>query len=309
MSKYDELNKAPTLIPTGHSIPGFRMRTHLLSSLIEEIITERRMQFRARTDIQIESNLGPASYGLFATIDPVEFKNALTNLIINSVEASNHGGQISVEMQSTAGGFIEITVTDKGCGIPEEILPRLMRKGASFGKSNGHGIGLYHARKAIESWNGTIRIDSTPDKGTRVFILLPKAEPPEWFVPELKVTPNTEVVVIDDDPSIHEVWKERLNGIRLHHFQSPDSVIAWHQARADTTAAESLWLVDYEFIGNSKNGLELIELLGVQQRSVLVTSHFDDRDVLEGCKRSSVRMLPKTLAGWVGVRGMPVSDT
>ena len=59
----------------------------LLPSIIEGIITEKRMQFRPKMGIEIDGRLDASSYGLFALIQPGEFKRVLSNLVNNSVEA------------------------------------------------------------------------------------------------------------------------------------------------------------------------------------------------------------------------------
>jgi signal transduction histidine kinase len=70
----------------------------LLLSLIEPVVTEKRLQYRNRPDAEIEARLGPESYGLFARVDPVELGRTLSNLINNSVEALERSGSVTVAL-------------------------------------------------------------------------------------------------------------------------------------------------------------------------------------------------------------------
>ena len=71
--------------------------------------------------------------------------------------------------------MVEIAVADAGPGIPLEdrdaIFERFFR-GASRGEVEGSGLGLAIARRAIERAGGTLRLDTTPERGTRFIIAL-----------------------------------------------------------------------------------------------------------------------------------------
>lgn len=285
-----------------------KIKVHLLSSLIEPLISEKRVQFRSRRGINIESNLGAKSYGLFGKIQPIQFKRALSNLINNSVEAVGENG--SVEISLTSDDYhVMITISDNGSGIPKDILPKLMQKGASFGKESskegGSGLGLYHARESIESWGGKIEIESEVGNGTLVTASLPKVLPPDWFVPVIEVTEDMHIVILDDDNSIHQVWQGRFDAMNLNkghifHFTSPHAIISWYKEKKDFKQSY-LFLCDYELLGNKENGLDVIEQLGIGSLSILVTSRFEEEPVKANCERLGVKLLPKNLAGFVPI--------
>jgi signal transduction histidine kinase len=154
--------------------------TVLLSSLIEPLISEKRMQYRSRIGIEIHADLN-TSYGLFAEIESTEFKRVLSNLINNSAEAMEDQGTITLSVNESEEGIL-VSCSDNGKGIPKEVLEKLTQWGESHGKTEGSGIGLYHAKIAVEKWGGTLLIQSEVGRGTTVFISLPKASPPSWFV-------------------------------------------------------------------------------------------------------------------------------
>ena len=75
-----------------------KLKVRLLSSIINSLISEKRMEYRSCSGINIESNLGQSAYGLFAKIQTKEFKRLLSNLINNSIEAIGGDGDVDISM-------------------------------------------------------------------------------------------------------------------------------------------------------------------------------------------------------------------
>jgi hypothetical protein len=181
-----------------------------------------------------------------------------------------------------------------------------MQMGATFGKEKGSGLGLYHAKRAVESWGGQMQIDSEMGKGTQVTVCLPKALPPDWFVSEIEITEETCLVILDDDNSIHQVWHARFDALniqrdRIFHFTSPHTIISWYRENKGK-ANSHLFFCDYELLGNEENGLDVIEQLEIGSSSILVTSRFEEEGVKDSCKKLGVKLLPKNLAGFVPIK-------
>ncbi len=286
--------------------PGEVPSIQLLSSLLDPLITEKRMQFRSMIGIEIDSRVDATSYGLFAKTQPTEFKRVISNLINNAVEALVGTGTIMLTVMGSV-DEIEITVGDNGKGIPPEILAKLGQRGETHGKSGGSGLGLYHARTSVQSWGGKLRIESTQGAGTSVIITLPRAPSPSWFVSTLSLAPGTSVVVVDDDSSIHQVWQGRFDSLRVTekqveivHLSTPDQFRDWVKAN-ETKAHTAVYLVDYELLEFTETGLSLISELNLGKQSILVTSRFEERHILEGCQKLEVRLIPKGMAGFVPV--------
>lgn len=292
---------------------------HLLSSLIDPLVSEKRLQHRSKLSVNIEANLDENSYGLFAKIQPTEFKRVISNLINNAVEGIESEGRVCVELSSNTDKII-LKVADTGKGIPPDILPKLMQRGETHGKSNGSGLGLFHAKESIEKWGGAINIESTVGVGTTVTLTLPSQNPPTWFVPQINLQPGMMVAILDDDNSIHQIWRGRFeafeNIIDVHHFSVPDEFIGWFREQKDLK--NFLVLCDFEFLGANKNGLDVIRELspsplagrvlrqGEEGRGeadfILVTSRFEEENVRKGCEEFGVQLIPKNLAGFVPIQ-------
>lgn len=184
-----------------------------------------------------------------------------------------------------------------------------MQLGFTAGKANGSGLGLYHAKVTLENWGGGLSIHSIEGKGTTVDLTIPLAQAPVWYIPEIFLTNMQEICIIDDDESIHAVWKKRFNdleleteqSIKLQHFYSPEELIQWKE-KESSCASMRLYLCDYEFLGSSINGLDLINKLKINYLSILVTSQFNNDQITLNCEAMGVKMLPKDMAHLISVK-------
>ncbi|MBA2651568.1 MAG: HAMP domain-containing histidine kinase [Tatlockia sp.] len=274
---------------------------YLLSSLIETLITEKRMQFRSKINVGIEATLGTDSYGIFAKVNLAEFKRVLSNLINNAVEALKESGNVVVSLLRIDNKAV-IMVADNGAGIPPEILKKLGQRGETFDKTGGSGLGLYHARTTLESWGGSFQIISTVGIGTTLCLEIPLAKAPKWFVEELKLTSGQKVVALDDDTSVHQIWQSRFSDINVEliPLSTPEQLRQWvadHSHILDRT----LFLIDYELLGFRETGIQLIQELKLQKSAVLVTSRFEEPKIVTSCESDVIRLIPKGMAPFVPI--------
>ena len=297
---------------TGRPSGGEPPQLRLLSSLLDPVVTEKRLQFGSSPEINIDLELTQASYGLFARVQPAELARIVSNLVNNAVEALGGKGLVKLGL-ARDDGTILLTVADNGKGIPPELLDGLGQRGATHGKAGGYGLGLYHARTTVESWGGSLGIVSGTG-GTTVTVKLPGADAPEDFVRGLELAPGRPVVVLDDDETIHHVWRERLGaagadarGIELVRFSGPAGLRQW--VRKDPARAGSaLYLFDYELLGCVETGLSLAQELGLGPKVILVTSRHEEKKVIEEARAQKIRLLPKSLAGLVPISIAPAEQ-
>jgi signal transduction histidine kinase len=156
-----------------------------IPSLVDALVNEKKVQFRLRSGIVIETR-ALRGLDLFARVQPGELKRVLSNLLDNAVEAVDELGAVCVEVFSD-GAVVKIQIIDNGRGIPAVVLSRLGHRGATFGKTGGSGLGLYHARVRAESWGGGLLVESAEGKGTTVTLLIPRSESSEWIEPGMRV--------------------------------------------------------------------------------------------------------------------------
>ena len=294
-------NTKLTSLSTHFNRPSEERPVYLLSSLIETLISEKRMRFRSKIGVGIEAALGADSYGIFAKVNLAEFKRVLSNLINNAAEALKDSGNVVVSLLREDNNAV-ILVADNGTGIAPDILKKLGQLGETYDKTGGSGLGLYHARTTLESWGGSFQINSTVGIGTTLCLKIPLEKVPTWFVEELRLTARQIVVALDDDTSIHQIWQSRLGGmcVELVSLSTPEQLKQWVVEHL-TSLDHTLFLMDYELLGFRETGFQLIQELKLQKSSILVTSRFEDLKIVTSCESEGIRLIPKGMAPFVPI--------
>lgn len=108
---------------------------------------------------------------LIVKSNPNHLYQAFLNILLNSLQAIENGGEIFIETLKTENECI-IKIKDNGKGIPEEIIEKIKEIFFTT-KEKGTGIGLHLAYKIIKKYNGRLEIKSQINQGTEVTIFLP----------------------------------------------------------------------------------------------------------------------------------------
>lgn len=120
-------------------------------------------------NVQLEINYHSETLPILCVKD--QLKQVILNLAKNSLHAMPNGGKLSISLEEQSKACI-ISVEDNGSGIPKEQLTQVFNPFFTM-KKDGSGLGLTVCKRIIESFNGTIHIDSHVNVGTRVEIRIP----------------------------------------------------------------------------------------------------------------------------------------
>lgn len=267
-----------------------------IAIVLESIISEKRVE-ASHSSIKIELEICPDANILFTKIDIAEFKRVLSNIINNSIEAITNDGLITIKLSKNV-EKVAISIIDKGCGIPKDQLPLILEPGVSFGKTEGSGLGLPYIVNKIYSWNGNYTITSEVNEGTTFEIILPQSKPANWFAHDINIPQNWNLVMLDDDESIHNILNQRFsdefvktNNLTIFHFYTPKELVAY--CDDSQKISKTIFLLDYELAEYTKNGLALAEMLSITNHATLITSRYEDSDIRDNCQRLKMKMMPK----------------
>jgi two-component system NtrC family sensor kinase len=107
--------------------------------------------------------------------DQSQLQQVFMNIILNAVDAMEGKGKLVLETrESEDSGFVDINISDSGCGIPSENLERIFDPFfTTKGVGHGTGLGLSVSYGIVQAHGGDITVTSTPGTGSTFTISLP----------------------------------------------------------------------------------------------------------------------------------------
>jgi signal transduction histidine kinase len=132
----------------------------------------------AQANIQLEHRIAPGIPRMLA--DPELAFRCLTNLVENSIRYAGQGGWILLAARPN-GRFVEVTVEDRGPGIPDDEQRAVFEpfyRGSTARASGraGSGLGLAIVKNAMEAIGGSIELEAAVPHGCRFRLIFPAAE-------------------------------------------------------------------------------------------------------------------------------------
>ena len=120
--------------------------------------------------VELETDLAPLPS---VTCHPPKINQVVLNLIANAIDACPEHGKVTVRSRATP-GWVEVAVTDTGCGIPPEVRDRIFDPFfTTKPQGQGTGLGLSISHGIISDHGGRISVDSEPGQGSTFVIHLP----------------------------------------------------------------------------------------------------------------------------------------
>jgi len=282
---------------------------------LDQVVTDSYSMFVKPIGSDIALNIVPSSDMALVYADEDEIKQVILNLVLNARDAMPRGGAITIRTHivtlsdrilpenCTAGSFVELSVSDDGCGMTPVTSERIFEPFYTTKPvGEGTGLGLSIAYSDISKMGGFIKVDSRVNVGTVVSVFLPLSSAPllEATVktpspPTKSVSCDETILVCDDEESVSTSIKYLLESVGY-------SVIVVNNA-ADTLAAVeshdrkiSLLLTDVTMPG--MNGIELGREINKRYPDMKVL-HQSGYTADHIAKDDSVEVLPK---------GGPVDD-
>lgn len=210
--------------------------------IIKEVM--KLLRSTVPTTIDVQYNINTNSDTVFA--DPVQIHQLIMNLCTNSVHAMKEdGGELVITLSDVDltpellisqpaltlnKKYLKIHIRDTGEGIDTEIKGKIFDPFfTTKGKGEGTGMGLSVVHGIIESYNGSISLESEPGKGTIFEILLPKAKmeaDEESTTQSTPPTGNERILFVDDEKIMVDAVEQMLKKLGYQVTSKTSSIEA-----------------------------------------------------------------------------------
>ncbi len=246
-------------------------------------------------DIQVETILDPSVPAI--RIDPGQLENAILNLSLNSRDALEPGGRLTIETRShvatagsnrdlTPGPYVSLTVSDNGAGMSPEVRDRAVEPfftTKEIGKGSGLGLSMVYG--FVTQSGGHLEIESELGIGTTVRILLPgvfelgQPEPTVSEVTDAVRGSHETILVVEDDQELRRIAFELLSDLEYRVLTAEDGpsalAIVAGEERIDLLFADMI-------LPHGMNGAELARQARVRRPDlkVVFTSGYPDEVLL-----------------------------
>lgn len=195
-----------------------------LNRLVPQVVNLTRVRWsdialRSGVVVELRTELAPDLPGILGVES--EIREALTNLVLNAVDAMPTGGVLTLrtrafgEAAEPAFKRIVVEVSDNGVGMDEDTRRRCLEPFFTTKGERGTGLGLAMVYGIVQRHGAEIEIDSAPGRGTTVRLLFPPplapTAPAVAPVGPPRVVLRQRVLVIDDDPVLIKSLRDTLS--------------------------------------------------------------------------------------------------
>jgi len=214
-----------------------------LAKMLQRIIGE---------DVRLQLHLHAAP--LMTRADEGMLGQVLLNLAVNARDAMPKGGQMLIETaekivdeslarlnpDAAPGRYVCLIVSDTGCGIPPEVMPRIFEPFFTTKEpGKGTGLGLATVFGIVKQHHGLLKVESKPGQGVKFQIILPastaSAADPSAAVARPEPREGTEtILLVEDEWVVRTLTRAILTRYGYKVLEAPNGVEAlklWHEHR------------------------------------------------------------------------------
>jgi len=298
-----------------HRLLAFSRRQSLDSKPVEinQLVTsmgellQRSINESIVLDMRLDSQLWTAE------ADPNQLESALLNLVINARDAMPGGGKLVVETTNrhldnvfTAaygtlkpGDYVELSVSDTGCGIPEHLMGRVFDPFFTTKPiGQGTGLGLSMIYGFARQSHGHVTLHSEVGKGTTVSLFLPRfvgeLQAPEHLNPALAPYANAgeTVLIVEDDPAVRVLVSAVLKELGYAFVEAGDADTALPIIESDQRI--DLLISDVGLPGmNGRQMAEIGRQIRPQLKVLFITGYAEHAAVRGGFLDPGMQLITK----------------
>jgi signal transduction histidine kinase len=203
--------------------------------------------------------------------DPAALREALTNIVLNAVDAMPQGGRLGIETR-ISDTVVTVAVSDTGVGMSDNVQFRAQEPFFTTKGVKATGLGLSVAYGIVRSHGGDVAIRSTEGSGTTVTVMLPRSVVMPSATPETPPAGALRILLVDDETDVRDALADML-------------VSSGHEVLTAASGEEALAIVDRE------PALDLI-------LTDLVMPGMTGRDVATAAKARRPHVAVGLVTGW-----------
>jgi len=211
-----------------------------LNDVVYETIKLLEQVFKTSVELSVElDNRLPLIQG-----DVNQMEQVIMNFLVNARDAMPNGGRIVIKTQARTvvkgmldvppyvppGEYVQISVSDTGTGIPEDIKNKIFEPFFTTKEpGKGTGLGLSMVYGAINDHQGYLSVESTLGVGSVFTVFLPAAAPATVSGTKEAVSPGSgkqTLLIVDDEQDILDIMRDSLENQGYKVFASSDSTVA-----------------------------------------------------------------------------------
>lgn len=235
-----------------------------LKEVVEGIVSIMQPQVKAKNqtfDIQVKNISTERIWS-----DSIRLNQVLLNLLSNATKYTPEGGSIrlslSEEKSPKGENYVRshIKVKDNGIGMSSDFLKRIYESysradGARVSKTQGTGLGMAITKYIVDAMEGSVDIQSEPDKGTEVLLTFDFEKAAEIEMD--MVLPPWNMLVVDDDELLCKTAMDALKsiGIKAEWTLSGEKAIELVNQRHEKRDDYQIILLDWKLLG--MNGIQV----------------------------------------------------
>ena len=251
---------------------------------------EKTLTARIKLIFDLADNLWPA------WLDDGDLEDAIVNLSINAMHAIDGNGQLTIQTRNVSiddadarlfqvkpGDYVQLSFNDTGRGMNEATKEKIFEPFFSTKGNEGTGLGLSQVYGFVQRSDGTIKLYSEPDLGTRMMLFFPRHHESgsnnkiKTENTELNFRGNENILVVDDELALLDLTREILES------QGYQVICAENGKQAlDTLEHKPIDLVISDIIMPEMDGYQLAAKVQEKYPAIkiqLVSGFSDDRHI------------------------------
>ncbi len=261
----------------------------------------------------IELVLKPGRSLMKVHADPGQLEQVIMNLAVNARDAMPTGGTLVIETANAEfssgrgadgaeirpGRYVALTVSDTGCGIPDEIREHIYEPFFTTKKAGqGTGLGLATLYGIVRQSGGHVSFESQVGRGTTFRILLPAVGDASSFTEKTAASNDPPggqetILLVEDEDGVRGMTRLLLQRLGYEDLEAANAEEALAAFRTSPKPVELL-LTDVVMPGLSGRAIaEQLRALDSRLRVVFMSGYTDDAVVRHGVEQDEVHFLAK----------------